>query len=385
MKFIGGKLGLAGLFLSASIVSSQAHAWFFKKSFQETPSSTITDLVVQSGGEFDRNKYDYDILLNAVLAAGLEGALADPDADLTVFAPNDRAFIRLAQDLGYEGRSEEGAFNAIVDTLTVLGEGDPIPVLTNVLLYHVSPGEKSARKVLRSGEVTTLLEGATILPKGTRLVDNDPEFKNPKLRFWLRGLKANNGIIHTIDRVLIPADLPSTGQDDLPTITGTVVASGGDFDNNYHDFDLLLNAVLAAGLEGALADPEASLTVFAPNDLAFVKLARDLGYPGWDEAEAFAFIAAALTDLGGGELVPILTNVLLYHVSPGSKTLKDVFQQGEIDTLLEGATFEANHFTLVDNAPALKNPRILYRGANIETSNGRVHTISRVLIPVDIP
>ena len=107
------------------------------------------------------NRNDFDILLNAVLAAGLEGALADPNADLTVFAPNDRAFIRLARDLGFKGYSEEGAFNTIVAALTNLGGGDPIPVLTNVLLYHVSAGSKSASQVVNSGGIDTLL-GATV-------------------------------------------------------------------------------------------------------------------------------------------------------------------------------------------------------------------------------
>ena len=50
-------------------------------------SMTITELVAKSGGEFDRNTRDFDILLNAVLAAGLEDALAEPNADLTVFGP----------------------------------------------------------------------------------------------------------------------------------------------------------------------------------------------------------------------------------------------------------------------------------------------------------
>ena len=68
---------------------------------------TITDIVVASGGVFDKNRNDFDILLNAVLAAGLEGALADPKADLTVFAPTDKAFIRLARDLGLGAHQAE--------------------------------------------------------------------------------------------------------------------------------------------------------------------------------------------------------------------------------------------------------------------------------------
>jgi hypothetical protein len=168
---------------------------------------TITDIVAASGGEFDRNRADYDILLNAVLTAGLEGALADPDATFTVFAPNDRAFIRTARDLGYEGRSEAGAWNFLVAALTNLGGGDPLPVLTNILLYHVSPDYYGPIRVLLSRRIPTLLEGAVIRPRLITLRDYDPDLRNPRLVPWQINIKADNGVIHTIDRVLIPADI----------------------------------------------------------------------------------------------------------------------------------------------------------------------------------
>ena len=286
-------------------------------------SMTITEIVVQSGGEFDRNSRDYDILLNAVLAAGLEDELNDPDADLTVFAPNDRAFIRLAQDLGYSGKDEAGAFEFIVGVLTDLGEGNPIPVLTNILFYHVSPGAKYAVDVSRADVVYTLLFDATVLPKSrvlqgrsvlgfrggaiiddqrvrlrVTLVDNDPEFQDPKIISSSSNIKASNGIVHCIDRVLIPIDLPAADEASLPTITEIVAANGGDFDRDSRDFDILLNAVLAANLQGALGDRNANLTVFAPNDRAFVMLARALGFDRYNEGDAFTFLVGALTELG---------------------------------------------------------------------------------------
>ncbi len=56
---------------------------------------SIADAVAKSGGEFDQNENDFDILLNAVIAANLVDALAASGADLTVFAPTDKAFIAL--------------------------------------------------------------------------------------------------------------------------------------------------------------------------------------------------------------------------------------------------------------------------------------------------
>lgn len=177
---------------------------------------TIADFVVaQSGGAtagtFDQNGNDYDILLTALNAAGLTGAVADPDASLTVFAPRDRAFVRLARDLGYTGSDEQGTWQYLVTALTTLGNGDPIPTLTDILTYHVSPSRVSLLaviwKTLTNQTIPTLLAGATIRPFFVVLKDNEPDLTNPVVTAPLNKMLAN-GILHTIDRVLIPVDLP---------------------------------------------------------------------------------------------------------------------------------------------------------------------------------
>lgn len=176
---------------------------------------TIVDIVLEASGgatagEFDRNGSDYDILINALQTADLVGALADPNADLTVFAPQDRSFIRLARDLGFRGRDEEGAWNFLVDALTQLGNGNPVPVLTDVLLYHVADGQIGPFDLIlatffrRSIET---LQGATIRPFFFTLIDNDPDFRNPFVVLPFN-IRASNGRIHSISRVLLPIDLP---------------------------------------------------------------------------------------------------------------------------------------------------------------------------------
>ncbi|MDX1696665.1 MAG: fasciclin domain-containing protein [Thiohalobacterales bacterium] len=171
---------------------------------------TITDIVAKSGGEFDRNRYDYDILLNAVLTAELDGALADPEARLTVFAPNDMGFIRLARDLGYQGYDEAGTWAFLVEVLTGLGNGNPIPVLRDILLYHVVPEKVGVfgfvLAAIRDQDIPTLL-GTTLDPFLFGLVDQEPDLRNPRLFFPIN-VRASNGIIHTLDGVLIPVDLP---------------------------------------------------------------------------------------------------------------------------------------------------------------------------------
>jgi serralysin len=171
---------------------------------------TITALVARSGGDFDRNHRDFDILLTAVQTAGLAGALDDADADLTLFAPNDAAFIRLANSLGFEGSTEAGAWTFLVGALTDLGNGDPIPVLTQVLLYHVAPESLTLPEIRRIGRddgTITTLQGGVITPDRTRLRDAEPDLRDPRITGPVN-VRAGNGIIHAIDRVLLPVNLP---------------------------------------------------------------------------------------------------------------------------------------------------------------------------------
>jgi len=174
-----------------------------------TGPTLVDRFVAWSGtpGELDRNPHDFDILVKAVVTAGLAGALSDPSARLTVFAPNDAAFIRTARSLGYTGASEQGTWEFLVGALTQIGGGDPIPVLQTILKYHVAPKQLFSLQVLFSREVQTLAG----IPFGVRfltLVDREPDLPDPWLNPFFLDRRASNGVIHGITRVLIPVNLP---------------------------------------------------------------------------------------------------------------------------------------------------------------------------------
>jgi serralysin len=300
----------------------------------------------------------------------LLGALSAAGANLTVFAPTDAAFGQLAKDLGYVGNTADETA-----VTTFLVGALPAETIRDVILYHVSAGAKTLAEIASNPNVSTL-NGQTLTADGITLVDLEPDLINPSL--VQTDIAASNGIVHVVDRVLLPVDLPGN---DAPTITSIVTASG-DFDTNPKDFDLLLRAVQAAGLADALNDPTADLTVFAPNDAAFMKLAKTLGFKGTTETAAFDFVVDALTLLsGGGSPIPLLTDILLYHVVPESLQASQVLSSTTIDTLL-GTSLGVQGAALVDGDPDLANPNII--ATDIQAANGVVHVIDGVLIPVDI-
>ncbi len=327
---------------------------------------------------------DFNILVMALQTAGLDGLVRDAD-DITVFAPTDAAFTQLAIDLGFEGdASDEGAvFAAIAGALAALDpDGDPIPLLQNILSYHVSPGAKTAAEVDAADQVTTLLDGATFGSEGSELVDNEPDIDNPNIVG--PDIAASNGTIQVIDRVLLPIDIPGNEPVEPadPTLAGIVAASGGVFDDDATDFDILFNAVQAAGLVEALDDPDASLTVFAPNDAAFVALSQALGFEGGDEAGAFDYLVEALALLNGGDPIGLLQSVLQYHVAPGELGSDEVLNATSIQTLLDGATLGVDGASLVDADPDIANPNLI--ATDVPASNGVAHVLDGVLLPADL-
>ncbi len=123
----------------------------------------------------------FKTLTAALKAAGLIGTLSSP-GPFTVFAPTDAAFAALPKG-----------------TVEKLLRPENKAMLVKILTYHVVSGEALSTS-LKSGNVKTV-EGRSVMVKvGTRgvMVNNAKVVK--------ADIKASNGVIHVIDKVLLPSN-----------------------------------------------------------------------------------------------------------------------------------------------------------------------------------
>jgi hypothetical protein len=192
---------------------------------QEEPGApaptSLAELLLADGDEFDRNAYDFDIVTQAVLAVLAEkpdsavSVLLDGEQPVTAFIPNDRAFWTLVGDLtgkyyGFFTVKEQKVFEAVAS----LG----IDTVETVLLYHVVRGatidSDTAANVPFDTPLATAQGGdirvRPIVPafKWIALGDNDPDDFDPFVIPSKFDINAGNPqIAHGIAFVLRPVDL----------------------------------------------------------------------------------------------------------------------------------------------------------------------------------
>ncbi|MEO0666622.1 MAG: fasciclin domain-containing protein [Pseudomonadota bacterium] len=323
---------------------------------------------------------DFEVLALTLDAAGLSGTVAGL-SDFTLFAPTDDAFANLAVSTGFTGDTSDATavFNSIAGTLASLDpDGDPIPLLTDILLYHVSPDSTPLADLSGAGEVDTLFDGEGFQVTDVTVVDADPDATNADI--VAPDIATNAGTVQVVDQVLLPIDTPVDDAD--PTLLNLLEESGGAPDADATDFDLLLTALQATGLDAVVDDEEAELTVFLPNDGAFVSLAQDLGYAGEDEGEALQTILDASAAADPENPLQLVTDILTYHVSPGAQDAEAVLASETLATV-NGETIGVEGTTLVDQDADNADPTLI--DTDIAASNGIAHAIDEVLLPVDIP
>ena len=259
----------------------------------------------------------HESLVAALAQAELVSTLEGP-GPFTVFAPTDDAFAAANIDL------------VALDT----PEGKE--TLTDILLYHVYSGSVPASAVtdgmmaemVNGDKVAFTNDGTTVTVGGATVITAD--------------VIASNGIIHVIDKVLMP---PS----DIPTTAGTT---------GIHN--TLVNAVVQANLLTTLSG-DGPFTVFAPTDQAFTDAGVDL---------------AALDTPEGNQA---LANILQYHVISG-----EVPASGVTDCLsADAVNGQPLSFTVGDSGVMVNDANVIT--TDVITSNGLIHVIDKVLTPTDTP
>lgn len=160
--------------VSESILSFESwmiDAAIFESKKPDTESSSVVEIAVSNP--------DFSILVEALTKADLAGALS-ADGPFTVFAPNNEAFNNLFKQLGVSG----------INDLTA-GQ------LTPILLYHVVSGKVMSTD-LSNTSVATLSDGKKIK------IDLTNGVKINESKVIAADVSGKNGVIHVIDKVLIP-------------------------------------------------------------------------------------------------------------------------------------------------------------------------------------
>lgn len=274
------------------------------------PFETVVDVAIDNS--------DFSTLTAAVVEARLLPALTDPLGNYTVFAPTNDAFDALATTLGTD-------LNGLLAN----------PGLANILLYHVIDDEGFSTDLF-DGQFIETLEGSAVEVSvvGTDVFINESQV-------IAVDLDVDNGVVHVIDEVLLPSELPAT-------VVDIIVDSP--------DHNTLEAAVIAAGLADDLSG-EGPFTVFAPTDAAFAALPEGT-------------LDALLAD------IPALTNILLYHVA-GANAFSSDLSDGDLVMTLEGSDVEV---TINNDGVFINDAQVIV--ANIEADNGIVHVIDAVLAPL---
>mmetsp|Transcript_29945 Transcript_29945/g.89061 ORF Transcript_29945/g.89061 Transcript_29945/m.89061 type:complete len:86 (-) Transcript_29945:201-458(-) len=83
-------------------------------------------------------------------------------------------------------------------------------MITTVILYHVADEEYSFERLIKGTTVTTLQSGtieARLYRRRVRLIHKDTVTTHPRINNIFMNNKTSQGLVHTINRVLIPIDL----------------------------------------------------------------------------------------------------------------------------------------------------------------------------------
>ena len=209
--------------------------------------------------------------------------------------------------------------------------------LTDILLYHVVAGEVPSSAVTDCMSATAVNGQPLAFTVGTTVMVNDATVTTADVA-------TSNGVIHVIDKVLTPSASPN----DIPR---TAQCTG------IHN--ALVSAVVQAELLTTLQG-DGPFTLFAPTDQAFTDAGIDLASLDTPEGKA------------------ALTDILLYHVIAGE------VPSSAVTECLTATTVNGNPISFTVGDGVMVNDASVTL-ADVNTSNGVIHVIDKVLTPTATP
>ncbi len=287
---------------------------------------------------------NFSSLVAAVVKTGLVDALSNANANLTVFAPTNTAFAQLPSPF-----NNSTNISAITDVTQ-------INFLRDVLLYHVIGSE------VFSNQIASGRSSAVTIKSQVSGNDNTIYFSNTFRLIRINGqsnvvhpnLNATNGVIHVIDKVLLP-----------PTNTIAGIAIGNP------DFSTLVAALVKTNLAGVFSG-NGDFTVFAPTNAAFAQLPSPFNN------------AQNINGITNQVEIDALANILKYHVIASRYFAWDL---GILQRTTTIAAAPNNKVTtsLGFNRGFVKgdanNTFSRINPADILATNGVIQVIDRVLLP----
>lgn len=273
----------------------------------------------------------------------LIATLSDENGAFTVLAPTNDAFADLLTRLdGF-------------DSLDDFNTSQLQDLLASILAYHVVSGASVASGDLTEGQIITSVQGENLsvsLNGGASFTDAAGE----TAMVTTADVSTDNGIVHLIDKVLLPqAALDALNDVLLVSITDLAIATVG--------LENLVAALLAAegDLPTVLAG-EGPFTVFAPTNDAFETFLMDNNFADLSEVP-----------------VEVLTQVLLNHVVSGNNVSTSLVS-GYVSTLSTAGPEGANLSMLLDLSDGVTlNGISNVTAADNKAINGVVHIVDAVI------
>jgi len=395
---------VVALVLVVSACSSEPPAVIVSGNDPATSAKDIVETLETQG---------FTIFASLIEQAGLTEELTQGDGDesITLFAPSDAAFADLGSEVSSvlvgeddvyivplsdavaeidgpaeaEEQAVEESEDDEADVASTSGPeaavpstsasevpgGAPTPpaeplsdeatsgLLTAILEYHMVPGTFASADLADTTSLTSV-EGSS-LTIGSR--EEEPTTEDGEATTVITvdeaditapDLIATNGVIHTVDQVLVPED----HVDELRQLIASIPVATDVLSTLRltREHDQLVAAIEAAGLEADLAEAEA-VTIFAPTDAAFDALT--------DEQRAVLEDPALLREL------------LLFHTVGRAVTEEDVLNRESVETLegervvivKDGDTYTVQDVTIARQVPA---------------TNGVVYVIDQILVPESV-